>query len=204
MTQSSWVNPNGLPADEQITSARDMAILARAILRELPEYEMYWHIPAIKFGRRVMRNTNGADRPLSRRRRHEDRLHLRLRLQRGGDRDAQRPQADRGGVRLALRHGALREGRAAVREGLHQRRPLLADALARHRRCAAADRRRAAQPARRDVRQAPQAPRRRGGRRRRDTAGASSDADPELGLCGDAAEPARRAPRRGPILGPLR
>ncbi len=59
MTQSSWVNPNGLPADEQITSARDMAMLARAILREVPEYEMYWHIPAIKFGRRVMRNTNG-------------------------------------------------------------------------------------------------------------------------------------------------
>src|SRR4051812_22927730 len=59
MTQSSWVNPNGLPADEQITSARDMAILARAILHELPEYEMYWHIPAIKFGRRIMRNTNG-------------------------------------------------------------------------------------------------------------------------------------------------
>jgi D-alanyl-D-alanine carboxypeptidase len=59
MTQSSWVNPNGLPADEQITSARDMAILARAILREVPEYETYWHIPAIKFGRRVMRNTNG-------------------------------------------------------------------------------------------------------------------------------------------------
>jgi D-alanyl-D-alanine carboxypeptidase len=59
MTQSSWVNPNGLPADEQITSARDMAILARAILRDLPEYESYWHIPAIKFGKRVMRNTNG-------------------------------------------------------------------------------------------------------------------------------------------------
>jgi D-alanyl-D-alanine carboxypeptidase len=59
MTQSSWVNPNGLPADEQITSARDMAILARAILKELPEYEMYWHIPSIKFGKRIMRNTNG-------------------------------------------------------------------------------------------------------------------------------------------------
>jgi len=58
MTQSSWVNPNGLPADEQITSARDMAILARAILRELPEYDMYWHIPSIRFGRRIMRNTN--------------------------------------------------------------------------------------------------------------------------------------------------
>jgi len=59
MTQSSWVNTNGLPADEQITSARDMAILARAILRELPEYESYWHIPSIRFGRRIMRNTNG-------------------------------------------------------------------------------------------------------------------------------------------------
>ena len=59
MTQSTWVNPNGLPADDQITSARDMAILARAILREFPEYEHYWSIPAIKFGRRVMRNTNG-------------------------------------------------------------------------------------------------------------------------------------------------
>ena len=30
MTQSHWVNPNGLPADEQITSARDLGILARA------------------------------------------------------------------------------------------------------------------------------------------------------------------------------
>lgn len=59
MTQSTWVNPNGLPAEEQITSARDMAILARAILREIPEYELYWHTPAIKFGRRIMRNTNG-------------------------------------------------------------------------------------------------------------------------------------------------
>ena len=59
MTQSSWVNPNGLPADEQITSARDMAMLARAILKELPEYESFWHIPSIKFGKRIMRNTNG-------------------------------------------------------------------------------------------------------------------------------------------------
>ena len=58
MTQSSFVNPNGLPADEQITSARDLAILARALLRDFPEYDLYWHIPAIKFGRRIMRNTN--------------------------------------------------------------------------------------------------------------------------------------------------
>ncbi|ARP98468.1 D-alanyl-D-alanine carboxypeptidase family protein [Pseudorhodoplanes sinuspersici] len=58
MMQTSYVNPNGLPADEQITSARDQAILARAIYRELPEYELYWRISAIKLGKRVMRNYN--------------------------------------------------------------------------------------------------------------------------------------------------
>ena len=58
MTQSSWVNPNGLPAEEQITSARDLAILARALIHDFPEYDMYWHIPAIKFGKKVMRNYN--------------------------------------------------------------------------------------------------------------------------------------------------
>lgn len=58
MTQTSYVNPNGLPADGQITSARDLAILARALIREFPENDMYWHISAIKFGKRVMRNYN--------------------------------------------------------------------------------------------------------------------------------------------------
>jgi D-alanyl-D-alanine carboxypeptidase len=58
MTQSHFVNPNGLPADEQITSARDMAILARTILREFPEYDFYWKLPGIRFGKTVMRNHN--------------------------------------------------------------------------------------------------------------------------------------------------
>ena len=58
MSQTNYVNPNGLPADGQITSARDLAILARALIREFPEYSFYWHIPAIKFGRRVVRNYN--------------------------------------------------------------------------------------------------------------------------------------------------
>jgi D-alanyl-D-alanine carboxypeptidase len=58
MTQSSWVNPNGLPADEQISSARDLAILARALLHDFPEYDMYWHIPAIQLGKKYMRNFN--------------------------------------------------------------------------------------------------------------------------------------------------
>src|ERR1041385_1052482 len=58
MTQTSYVNPNGLPADGQVTSARDLAILARAFIRDLPEYEYYVHIPSIRYGRRVTQNFN--------------------------------------------------------------------------------------------------------------------------------------------------
>ncbi|WP_122405897.1 D-alanyl-D-alanine carboxypeptidase family protein [Bradyrhizobium vignae] len=58
MTQTSYVNPNGLPADGQITSARDLGILARSFLRDLPEYEYFVHIPAIRFGKRVTGNFN--------------------------------------------------------------------------------------------------------------------------------------------------
>ena len=58
MTQTSYVNPNGLPADGQITSARDLAMLARAIIHDLPEYEYFVHIPSIRYGRRVTQNFN--------------------------------------------------------------------------------------------------------------------------------------------------
>lgn len=58
MVESHYVNPNGLPADGQITSARDLAIMARSLMRDFPQYNFYWHIPAIRYGRRVVRNYN--------------------------------------------------------------------------------------------------------------------------------------------------
>jgi D-alanyl-D-alanine carboxypeptidase len=58
MSQSNFVNPNGLPAENHITSARDLAILARALIREFPEYDSYWHISSIRYGNRVMHNYN--------------------------------------------------------------------------------------------------------------------------------------------------
>jgi len=58
MSETNFVNPNGLPADGQISSARDLAILARALIKQFPQYSFYWHIPAIKYGRRVVRNYN--------------------------------------------------------------------------------------------------------------------------------------------------
>lgn len=58
MTQTTYVNPNGLPADGQVTSARDLAMLARVIIRDLPEYEYFMHTPSIRYGRRVTQNFN--------------------------------------------------------------------------------------------------------------------------------------------------
>ncbi len=58
MSETNYVNPNGLPDDNQITSARDLAILARALLHDFPQYSFYWHVPAIKYGRRIVRNYN--------------------------------------------------------------------------------------------------------------------------------------------------
>jgi D-alanyl-D-alanine carboxypeptidase len=58
MTESHFVNPNGLPAENHVTSARDLGILARALILEFPEDDSYWHIHAIQYGNRVMRNYN--------------------------------------------------------------------------------------------------------------------------------------------------
>jgi D-alanyl-D-alanine carboxypeptidase len=59
MRESHFVNPHGLPDDRQQTSARDMAVLARALLRDFPQHEDLFEIGAIQFGRRIMRNHNG-------------------------------------------------------------------------------------------------------------------------------------------------
>ena len=58
MSQSNFVNPNGLPAENHVTSARDLGILARALIQEFPEDDAYWHVHAIQYGSRVMRNYN--------------------------------------------------------------------------------------------------------------------------------------------------
>jgi D-alanyl-D-alanine carboxypeptidase len=58
MTQSHFVNPNGLPAEGHVSSARDLGILARALIMQFPEYDSYLHVHAIRYGNRVMRNYN--------------------------------------------------------------------------------------------------------------------------------------------------
>jgi D-alanyl-D-alanine carboxypeptidase len=58
MSATRYVNPHGLPDENQVTTARDMAILARTIMREYPEYELYFRIPALQLGKRIIRNHN--------------------------------------------------------------------------------------------------------------------------------------------------
>lgn len=58
MTKTRFFNANGLPHDEQVTTARDMAILAQAILREFPERTELFSLPAFKIGNRTLRSHN--------------------------------------------------------------------------------------------------------------------------------------------------
>jgi D-alanyl-D-alanine carboxypeptidase len=59
MRDSYFVNPNGMPDERQHSSARDLALLARALLTEFAPYRGYFGIGAVQLGKRVMQNTNG-------------------------------------------------------------------------------------------------------------------------------------------------
>jgi len=59
MRESHFVNPNGLHNPDHVSSARDMAILARALLREFPEHADLFDIGAIQLGNRILQNHNG-------------------------------------------------------------------------------------------------------------------------------------------------
>lgn len=59
MHESHFVNPNGLHNDEHYSSARDMAILARALLKEFPDHADLFAIGALAFGGKIIRNHNG-------------------------------------------------------------------------------------------------------------------------------------------------
>ncbi len=59
MIDSQFTNPHGLHDENQYTSARDMALLTLQLTEEFPQYADFFNIPAIRFGRRRLRNHNG-------------------------------------------------------------------------------------------------------------------------------------------------
>ena len=58
MTRTNFVNPNGLPAAEQVTTARDLATLSLAAIKDFPEYASYWSMPDMRIGRRRLGTHN--------------------------------------------------------------------------------------------------------------------------------------------------
>lgn len=59
MTRTKFVNPNGLPEPEQVTTARDLARLATAVVRDFPEYSRFWSMTESRVGKHRIRTHNG-------------------------------------------------------------------------------------------------------------------------------------------------
>ena len=58
MTATHYANPNGLFDARQVTSARDIGMLASALLRDFPEHAHYFSQPAVALGKRQLLNRN--------------------------------------------------------------------------------------------------------------------------------------------------
>ncbi|HEV2956015.1 MAG TPA: D-alanyl-D-alanine carboxypeptidase family protein [Xanthobacteraceae bacterium] len=58
MNSTTYVNASGLPAEEQITTARDQALLGRVIRLRFPAYYNYFSLPAFAYRGRFMSNHN--------------------------------------------------------------------------------------------------------------------------------------------------
>jgi D-alanyl-D-alanine carboxypeptidase len=58
MIQSHFVNPNGLPNPDHVSSARDLALLARALYLTFPEQADLFNIGALQLGGQIIRNHN--------------------------------------------------------------------------------------------------------------------------------------------------
>lgn len=58
MTDSHFVNPNGLHSPEQYTTARDLALLVAALRRDFPQYMSYFSIEGVIVGKKTLTNFN--------------------------------------------------------------------------------------------------------------------------------------------------
>lgn len=58
MTGTTFQNANGLPHPDQVTTAKDMAILGRVLVREFPEYGELFAMPSFRLGNRFLRSHN--------------------------------------------------------------------------------------------------------------------------------------------------
>ena len=59
LRETHFVNPNGLHDPAHVSSARDMAMIARALLREFPDHADLFNIGALQLGNQYIANHNG-------------------------------------------------------------------------------------------------------------------------------------------------
>ena len=59
MKGTNWTNAPGLPDPNHYTTARDIALLARAIIREFPEYYKYYSMREFTWNKITQQNRNG-------------------------------------------------------------------------------------------------------------------------------------------------
>ena len=58
MTRTNYVNTNGLPDPDQVTTARDLAKLSRAVINEFPQFASYWTMTDMRIGNRRLGTHN--------------------------------------------------------------------------------------------------------------------------------------------------
>lgn len=58
MSATHFVNPHGLPDNGQVSSARDLAVLARALWREFPEHRSYFQVAGLRLGKKLLKSAN--------------------------------------------------------------------------------------------------------------------------------------------------
>ncbi|MCW8084140.1 D-alanyl-D-alanine carboxypeptidase family protein [Sabulicella glaciei] len=59
MTRTTFRNASGLPDPEQVTTARDMALLGRRLFTDFPDRYSYFAVTQFAHGRQMIRNHNG-------------------------------------------------------------------------------------------------------------------------------------------------
>ncbi|MFL6797739.1 MAG: D-alanyl-D-alanine carboxypeptidase family protein [Xanthobacteraceae bacterium] len=59
MASTTYINASGLPAEQQVTTARDQALLGRAIQHRFPQLYPYFATPSFKYRGVEIRNHNG-------------------------------------------------------------------------------------------------------------------------------------------------
>lgn len=58
MTDSHFVNPNGLHSPQQYTTARDLALLVAALRRDFPQFMSYFSVEGVIVGKKTLTNFN--------------------------------------------------------------------------------------------------------------------------------------------------